>query len=257
MLIKIVVCLIAGIGAGLGIGFVSMTATAVITPMLMSFLGMAPYQAISVSLACDAVASAVGAMTYRKSGNIDMKNGLFMMGVVLAFTLVGSWLSKLAPSSMLGGSSVITTFIFAAKFLIWPVKNTENTQKVNSRQSRMLKILVFGILIGWICGFFGAGGGVMILLVLTSLLGYELKTAVGTSLLIMAASALTGAIGHFVIGGMPELLVLALCVLSTTVAARMAAKYANQADPLTLNRMAGGFLLALGIVIVVIQKIST
>lgn len=256
MLISTIVCLIAGIGAGLGIGFVGMTATAVITPMLMSFLGMAPYQAISVSLACDAVASTVGAMTYRKSGNIDMKNGLFMMAVVLTFTLVGSWLSRLAPSSMLGGGSVVTTFIFAAKFLIWPVKNTENTQSSASAKSRILKIFVYGTLIGLICGFFGAGGGVMILVVLTSLMGYELKTGVGTSLLIMAASALTGAISHFVIGGVPELPALVLCVLSTALAARLAAKYANKADPIVLNRIAGVFLLALGIVIVVIQKVT-
>lgn len=223
--------------------------------MLMSFLGMAPYQAISVSLACDAVASTVGAITYRKSGNIDMKNGLFMMAVVLTFTLVGSWLSRLAPSSMLGGGSVVTTFIFAAKFLIWPVKNTD-TQLSASAKSRILKIFVYGTLIGLICGFFGAGGGVMILVVLTSLMGYELKTGVGTSLLIMAASALTGAISHFVIGGVPELPALVLCVLSTALAARLAAKYANKADPIVLNRIAGVFLLALGIVIVVTQKVT-
>ena len=43
----------------------------------------------------------------------------------------------------------------------------------------------------------------MMLLILTSVLGYELKTAVGTSVFIMAFTALTGAVSHFAIGGMP------------------------------------------------------
>ena len=60
------------------------------------------------------------------------------------------------------------------------------------------------MLIGFICGFVGAGGGMMMLLILTSVLGYELKTAVGTSVFIMTFTALTGAVSHFAIGGAPD-----------------------------------------------------
>ena len=51
--------------------------------------------------------------------------------------------------------------------------------------------------IRFICGFIGAGGGMMMLLILTSVLGYELKTAVGTSVFIMTFTALTGAVSRF------------------------------------------------------------
>ncbi len=56
-----------------------------------------------------------------------------------------------------------------------------------------MQSVVCGVLIGFICGFIGAGGGMMMLLILTSVLGYELKTAVGTSVFIMTFTALTGA----------------------------------------------------------------
>ncbi len=92
------------------------------------------------------------------------------------------------------------------------------------------------MLIGFICGFIGAGGGMMMLLILTSVLGYELKTAVGTSVFIMTFTALTGAISHFAIGGAPDWTVLALCVLFTLLWARIAAVFANKAAPKTLNR---------------------
>lgn len=63
----------------------------------------------------------------------------------------------------------------------------------------------------------------MMLLVLTSVLGYELKTAVGTSVFIMSATALTGSVSHFAIGGLPDTEALIICVISTLVFAQVAA----------------------------------
>lgn len=89
----------------------------------------------------------------------------------------------------------------------------------------------------------------MMLLILTTVLGYELKTAVGTSVFIMAFTALTGAVSHFAIGGTPDWLVWTLCVIFTLVWARIAAVFANMARPKTLNRATGIVLVVLGAVI--------
>ena len=89
----------------------------------------------------------------------------------------------------------------------------------------------------------------MMLLILTSVLGYELKTAVGTSVFIMTFTALTGAISHFTIGGAPDWTVLTLCVVFTLIWARIAAVFANKAAPKTLNRATGIVLVLLGTVI--------
>ena len=78
-------------GAGLGTGFAGMSAAAVITPMLTTFLGIDPYVAVGIALASDVLASAVSAFTYGRNKNLDIKNGLVMMVSVLAFTIVGSW----------------------------------------------------------------------------------------------------------------------------------------------------------------------
>lgn len=89
----------------------------------------------------------------------------------------------------------------------------------------------------------------MMLLILTTVMGYELKTAVGTSVFIMTFTALTGAISHFMIGGLPNLTVWILCILFTLIWARIAALFANKATPKTLNRATGIVLVILGIVI--------
>ena len=249
ILITLLVTFFAGMGAGLGTGFAGMSAAAVISPMLITFLGMEPYMAVGIALASDVLASAVSAYTYGKNKNLDIRNGVIMMAFVLLFTVVGSYVSSLVPSNTMGGFSVCMTFLLGVKFLIKPVMNTKEGMKNVSVGKRIVQSILCGIVIGFICGFVGASGGMMMLLILTSVLGYELKTAVGTSVFIMAFTALTGSLSHFRIGGAPDLSVLILCVVFTLFWARVAARFANKATPATLNRATGAVLVILGIVI--------
>lgn len=64
--ITIIVTFFAGMGAGLGTGFAGMSAAAVISPMLISFLKMDPYMAVGIALSSDVLASAISAYTYGK-----------------------------------------------------------------------------------------------------------------------------------------------------------------------------------------------
>ena len=248
-LVAFIVCFIAGIGAGLGTGFAGMSAAAVISPILITFLGMDPYMAVGIALASDVLASAVSAYTYKKNGNLDVKNGAVMMAAVLVFTMVGSFVASKVPGATMGSFSVFMTMLLGVKFIVRPVMTTKEAMQGVSAQKRLVQSLVCGMGVGFICGFIGAGGGMMMLLLLTSVLGYELKTAVGTSVFIMTFTALTGAVSHFAIGGAPDLFCLVCCVLSTLLWARIAAKFANKAEPTTLNRATGVVLVILGVVI--------
>lgn len=214
ILLKIIVCFIAGMGAGLGTGFAGMSAAAVISPMLITFLGMPAYQAVGIALASDVLASAY---TYGKNKNLDIRNGLIM------------------------------TFLLGVKFIAKPVMTTKEIMNGVSRKVRVIQSVVCGVVIGFICGFVGAGGGMMMLLILTSVLGYELKTAVGTSVFIMTFTAFTGAVSHFTIGGMPDIICLVLCIIFTLIWAEIAARFANKAAPITLNRVTGAVLVILGL----------
>lgn len=253
ILFTVLVTFFAGMGAGLGTGFAGMSAAAVISPMLITFLDMEPYMAVGIALASDVLASAVSAYTYGKNKNLDIRNGLIMMVSVLAFTVVGSYVANLVPSSTMGGFSVFMTFLLGVKFIVKPVMTTKEAMLSVSARKRVVQSIVCGILIGFICGFVGAGGGMMMLLILTSVLGYELKTAVGTSVFIMAFTAFTGSVSHFAIGGVPDLFCLICCVLSTLLWARIAAKFANKAEPATLNRATGIVLVVLGAAILAVN----
>lgn len=250
MLYKLIICFVAGIGAGLGTGFAGMSAAAVISPMLITFLGMPAYSAVGIALASDVLASAVSAYTYGKHKNLDIKNGLVMMVTVLIFTLFGSFISSKVPSHAMGGFSVVMTLLLGIKFIVRPVMTTKESMENVSPKKRFIQSVLCGILIGFICGFVGAGGGMMMLLILTSVLGYELKTAVGTSVFIMTFTAFTGAVSHFAIGGAPDWMAMFFCILFTLLWARIAARFANKASAVTLNRATGVVLTILGVVII-------
>ena len=256
LLFTVLVTFFAGMGAGLGTGFAGMSAAAVISPMLITFLHMDPYMAVGIALSSDVLASAVSAYTYHKNKNLDIKNGLIMMITVLIFTVVGSYISSLVPSATMGNFSVFMTFLLGIKFIVRPVMTTKEAMQGVSAKKRAMQSVICGIIIGFICGFIGAGGGMMMLLILTSVLGYELKTAVGTSVFIMTFTAFTGAVSHFAIGGLPDPAVWILCIIFTLIWARIAAVLANKATPKTLNRATGVILVVLGVVVMAFSFLS-
>ncbi len=249
MLRILIVTFLAGMGAGLGTGFAGMSAAAVITPMLVTFLGMDSYLAVGVALSSDVLASAISAYTYGKHKNLDIRNGLIMMFSVMAFTVVGSVISNYIEHSTIGTLSVIMTFFMGIRFLVRPVTSPKESLTTASPKKRAIESVVCGAVIGFICGFVGAGGGMMMLFILIMVLGYELKTAVGTSVFIMTFTALTGAVSHIAIGGFPDFAVWGLCILFTFIWARVAAVIANKVSDKTLNRATGCILVALGLVV--------
>ena len=240
MLWIVLVTFLAGMGAGLGTGFAGMSAAAVITPMLVTFLKMDPYMAVGIALSSDVLASAVSAYTYGKNKNLDIKNGIIMMLSVLVFTVVGSYVSSLLPSATMGGFSVFMTFLLGIKFIVRPVMTTKESMQNVSAKKRAIQSIICGVFIGFICGFIGAGGGMMMLLILTTVL-------------IMAFTALTGAVSHFAIGGIPDITVWLLCIVFTFIWARVAAVFANKASAKTLNQATGIILVILGVVVMSFQ----
>lgn len=256
LLLKILVCFFAGAGAGLGTGFAGMSAAAVVGPILVTFLGIPAYSAVGIGLISDVLASAVSAYTYKKNGNLDVKNSLPLMLSVLIVTVIGSLTASLLPERAMGNTMQIALIFIGLRFLLKPVKTTKEQMAAIAPKERLIKSIIGGIFIGFICGFVGAGGGMMMLFVLTSFLGYQMHMAVGTSVFIMAFTAFTGGVSHFAIGGMPDVQAMVLCALFTLLWARIAANIANKSDAKTLNRVVGVIMILTSIVILIVKAMK-
>lgn len=255
-IIKVIVCLVAGAGAGIGTGFAGMSAASIIGPMLTVFLGIPAYQAVGVGLASDVLASAISAWTYKKNKNLDVKNSLPLIISVLIMTVVSSYVGSFVPNRAMTSTTQIGLIMVGLKFLLKPVQNTKEQMNEMSAKERTTKAIVGGIIVGSICGFVGAGGGMMLLFVLTSFLGYELHMAVGTSVFIMAFTAFTGGTSHFLVAGVPDVASLLLCVIFTFIWARIAAVIANKAPAKTLSRVAGAIMIGMSVVILAVDYLK-
>lgn len=249
----IIICILAGIGAGLGTGFAGMSAAVVISPMLITFLGVDAYEAIGIALASDVLASATSAITYGKNKNIDIKNSMVLFIFVIIFTIIGAIVAYFVPTSTMGNMTVFAALLLGINFF---KKSFKEEKPTTIRQfdgaAKTIVPMVCGIAVGFVCGFIGAGGGIMMLILLTSVLGYELKTAVGTSVFIMTFTALVGAVSHFTIAfALPDILMLTICVLSTLTFAFIGARIANRVESKILKRVTGAVLIVLGITMII------
>ena len=159
MLVKVIVCIVAGLGAGVGTGLSGLSAAAVISPMLITFLGFDAYEAVGIALASDVLASAASAYTYGKNKNLDIKNGLVMLASVLVFTLVGSFAASKISGGTMGTFSIFMTLLLGVKFIVKPVMTTKEKLEGKSRRARILQSILCGI--------------VMILCIVFTLVGAE------------------------------------------------------------------------------------
>lgn len=257
----IILCILAGLGAGIVTGLAGLSAAVVITPILVSLGGMDSYDVVAIALASDVLASAISAYTYYKNKNIDIKRGLIILGPAFLFTVMGSYVgyrfSVITPDGI-GIYSMLATLYLGLKFIISPI-TTEKTAKVKKHRKWMQIALSIGsgVVIGLICGFAGAGGGAMMLFALTVLLGYDLKKAVGTSTMIMTIIALTGATSHYMMGCKIYPMALVICVLATAIGAVGAARFANKCEEKRLNRTVGIMLTILGVITFVVKVLPT
>lgn len=240
------ICALAGIGAGVATGFAGLSAAVFITPMLVTFLNIPVFEAVGIALASDVLASAVTAFTYYKSGNIDTGRSSTLLVSVVTFTVIGSIVAFAVSSFAVGEHfmeliSITGSLVLGLKFILNPITRRAREKTVKRISPALLSALC-GAVIGFVCGFQGTGGGMMMLFALTIVLGYAFKTAVGTSVLIMTFTAFIGAGVHFAINGFPNLEALLVCVTFTFLAARVSAQVANRITVKNLNRTTGVLL---------------
>lgn len=246
----ILVCILAGAGAGIGTGFAGMSAATVISPMLATFLGMPTYEAVGIALASDVLASGMSAYTYGKNKNINIKDSVLMMVFVLGFTIIGSKVSSVVDNGTMSLFSICMTLFLGIQFIVKPNNDATKLQKLIPEQKKNLQIMAAGGIVGFICGFLGAGGGMMMLFVLTIIMGYELKVAVGTSVFIMTFTAFTGAVSHFVIESPQNIFALVLCIIFTFFFAYHSSKMANKLPDGASHRVTGMILLLIAVIII-------
>lgn len=246
----------------MGTGLAGLSAATVMVPVLLvlcpSFSGdTGAYQATAIALASDILGSAVTTAIYIRHKNIDIRHGWIMMACIVSMCVLGSAAAWKAGNVVLGSFSLFLTFFIGIRFLIKPDTQREETIGDNDKLGvkQVIISLFFGLTIGFGTGFFGSGGGMMMLVVFTAFLGMDMKKAVGTSTLIMTFTALIASVSHMVIE--PAIVLqrydaLLICIPAATVASIVSARFANRFSTKTVGLVTGAVLTVLGAAMLII-----
>jgi len=252
--------LVLGLASGLVMSLIGASAVMIIVPGLNIVLNYRMHTAIGVSLLVDVLASIAVGYAYWRHGNVDLRQGLWIaLGSVVGAQL-GAGTTVVLPSWFLAVSYGI--WMITAGATIWK-KGLDRASIADrfykyihfeSAFKRAAVALFLGVLIGFNCGVFGAGGGILIMLVLMFVLDYPIRKAVGTSTVIMAVTAASATAGYLVRGNVD---VLAGIVISagTIFGGLQGARYANFASEETMSRVVGGIFMTLGVVMTVLRFI--
>lgn len=261
-----IVVALASALAGIGTGLVGLSAATAMVPLLIvlcpTFGGEhGAYMATAIALASDILGSAVTTGVYAKNKKIDLKHGWLMAVCIIGMCTVGSIAAYFTHQNVLGGFSLLLCVAIGIRFLVSPdsKERPEKDNKVKLTAKEIAVSLFFGLTIGFGTGFFGTGGGMMMLIVFTAMLGYERKTAVGTSTFIMTFTALIASVSHILIE--PTIILecwdfLLIAILTATLFSHISAKFANKAKGRVVGCVTGVILLILGLTMIHINNLD-
>ena len=210
------------------------------------------FMATAIALASDILGSAVTAGVYAKNKRIDLKHGWIMLTCIIAMCTIGSVAAYFTHQTVLGGFSLFLCVAIGIRFLVKPETKErpekEGAVKLTAKETAVS--LFFGLTIGFGTGFFGSSGGMMMLIVFTAMLGYDRKTAVGTSTFIMTFTALIASVSHILMA--PAIILecwsyLLLSIVVATFFSLVSAQFANKVNGKAVGYVTGVILLVLGL----------
>ncbi len=182
---------ILGFIIGLTLGLLGGGGSILTVPALVYMVGQSPHVAITASLIIVGLNAMIGVWFYRKQGVLDWK-------VAFTFGGVGMITAYLAASVSHYFSETLLMSMFALLMLVvGVVMIVRKPPSDEQAQSRGLPVVIAsGATVGLLTGFLGVGGGFLIVPALVMLVGLPIRSAIGTSLIIIAMNSLAGVLGH-------------------------------------------------------------
>lgn len=244
---------------GLVLGILGSGGSILAVPILVYLFSLDVVLASAYSLFIVGISSLVGTILKYKAQLVNLKAGLiFGIPSILSIFLMRKWLVPAMPDMIMQmGTFKLTknTFILSAfAFLLIlaslkmifgkPLKST------NTGSASIIPLLVFGLFSGLVTGLVGVGGGFLIIPLLGLITKIPLKTAIGTTLLIVASNSLIGFIGdilNYTIHWDFLLLITGLAVTGIFIGSRLS----NGLADLSLQKSFGWFTLLIGAIIVI------
>jgi uncharacterized membrane protein YfcA len=168
-------------------------------PLLVYIFGVGVYSAIGTSLAIVGTTAIIGAITHSRRGNVKFKSGFAFGVMAMIGAIPGAWFSHLVGEKMILVLFALLMIFVGLRMLLTEKSHLSNEAGTHTdlHISRATLVLMsMGFVVGVLTGFFGVGGGFLIVPALVLVGNFPIHQAVGTSLLIIAMASVSGFVGH-------------------------------------------------------------
>ena len=251
--ITTIILFIFGFGSGISVGTASGTSGSFLIPCLTIFIGHSIHQAIGTSLLVDCIIGGVAGLIFLKNGHVDMRSGFLLAAAGVIGAILGSrFTSSASPLGLNIFIGLFLIFIGVNFIMNGAQRNVDFVEeRINLKlfkDNKTFSFIICGFIIGLASGFSGMGGGGIVALFLIFVLGYDIHTAIGTSLVMMFFIAGSGAVGHFLNN---EVIVSAALIagFGAIIGAISGSVVASKVDENKLGRLIGVIFIVLGIAI--------
>jgi uncharacterized membrane protein YfcA len=237
-----VVAALIGFASGLASGAFGIGGALLTTPGIRWALDAPPLIAVGTTLPVIVPTAITGAWAYTRGGFVDRRFAATAAIAGGAFAVLGALATTLIPGEILLVCTAATILFLSLRML--PAGGVLDTPRF--RPSLPL-FAVVGATSGLMAGLLGVGGGVILVPVLTVVLRFPLKTALGTSLAVVAAQAVPGTIVHALLGHIDWRIAAGLAI-GVIPGARIGSKWAIAASDKRLRLVVAVAMGALALV---------
>jgi uncharacterized membrane protein YfcA len=258
---------IASVLIGISLGMVGSGGSILTVPVLVYLMHIDPLLATTSSLFIVGTTSLVGGFRAYSKKLVDFRAvtefgipSIFSIFITRHYILPALPDNMFSIGSMQVSKAMFLMVVFALLMLVASVSmirnnNNNNTEKKvadseTSRRNKVFPLVILGILVGFVTGLLGAGGGFLIIPSLVLFLRLPMKTAIGTSLLIIGINSLFGflfSLKQFEYNWTVLIVFTLLAVAGIFIGSRLADKIAGS----SLKKGFGWFILSMGVYIII------
>lgn len=202
---------ISGFLSGLSLGLTGSGGSVLAVPLLVYFVGLDPHTAVGTSLVAVGITAIIGFIMHWRKGNVDFKTGTLMALTSIPGVYIGSYLNKSVNGPLLLTLFAVLMIAIAIKMMR---NNNKRVQQVKEgKEISRINVAGLGFLVGIASGFFGVGGGFLLVPALAMGAGLKMHRAVGTSLFVVVLNGLAGFVSYELQGRPIDLVIVILFVL--------------------------------------------
>jgi uncharacterized membrane protein YfcA len=245
------VAIVAGVVVGLSLGALGGGGSILAVPILVYLLDQSPVAATTGSLLIVGISSATGAVAAWRAGNVYLARGVAFGVVGMAGAAVGGMLStRVDPRLLLvlfaGLMLVVAGVMLARQLRTRDHPDGEPSPRLDDpiiavRPTFMCncpvaaKIVVTALVVGLMTGFFGVGGGFLVVPALVLALRLPMPIAVGTSLAVITLNSAAAFVTRLGAGARPDWVPVIALTAAAVVGSLLGARVATRVDPRRLG----------------------